>query len=160
MKKFIPVCMLVMLLSACKTVEGPHYYTLVSAIDYYSVGLNGKILLTESNSISGDYESLGSIVVAPHSGYEVLEAKTTSTEVVVDDGIYGAHKESKSETKYKTGKWKTATYQSALEEAVKKAVEMGGDAIINLKLTTQICEPYVGKFVSEPVVTGMVIKRK
>lgn len=149
-----------MLLSACKTVEVPHYTTLVSAIDYYSVGLNGKILLTESNSISGDYESLGSIVVTQQSGYEVLETKTTSTEVVVDDGWYGSHTETKSKTKYKTGEWKTATYQSALEDAVKKAVEMGGDAIINLKLSSQTREPYVGKFVNDPVITGMVIKRK
>ncbi len=129
---------------------GPRFHTFVNTLDYFSIGQNGKILLTESNSYSGDYQSLGSIIITQESGYVKTEKKPAK-KVIVDDGVYGSY-EKDSDPKYKTGDWKFATYQSTLERAVDEAAKMGGNAIINLKFDN------IGT--TTVTVSGMVIKRK
>lgn len=144
--------LMAMVLSSCMTPKPTMFSTYVNTIDYYSIGLNGKVLLTESNSYSGEYESLGSIIVQQNSGHVAVDVKTTKKKVSEDDDIYGSSARYKDDVKYKVGEWKNPSYSEALQVAVEKAVEMGGDAIINLKFDN------IGT--GTVFVSGMVIKRK
>lgn len=138
-------------LSSCVTVKPSPFISNVYYLDYYKLGHSGKILLSESNSYSGDYESIGSIIVNQESGHVRIESEKTKVKVS-DDDVYGNPPTYKTETKYKTGEYKEATFSTALEEAVNTAERMGGDAIINLKYT--VLSP------TSVSVSGMVIKRK
>lgn len=150
MKKILLLmaALMTLVMSSCQ----PKFKSQVYYLDYYTIGHNGKVLLTESNSYSGDYAALGSIIINQTGGKEIVNQVSTTKEVEIDDGIYGSHKESQTKTKYKTGKYKQATFTTALEKAVDVAQEMGGDAIINLHCT--VLDP------SSVSVSGMVIKRK
>lgn len=123
-------------------------------LDYYQIGNNGKILLTESNTYSGEYVALGSVLVSQRGGIEEKQVKVTSKDSFIDDGVYGAD-DAGIKTKSKLGDRKFATYSTALEEAVKIAQAKGGDAIINLKFKVLPEKPY-----ERVEVSGMVIKRK
>lgn len=152
MKKtlFLMAALMALVMSSCKPFQSYVYY-----LDYYELGHNGKILLTESNSYSGEYDALGSILISQKSGKEVLDQQTSTKTEVDGDDIYGPISGSKTTTKYKLGKEKKATYSTALEEAVKVAESMGGDAIINLHFNVI---PEKSDYRIE--VSGMVIKRK
>lgn len=158
MKKVLLLVAAVMTLvmSSCVS-QLPKFRSNVYSLDYYKLGHNGKILLSESNSYSGEYESIGSIIVDQKSGHVRIETEKSTKKVRVSDGddIYGTEPEYKTETKYKTGDFKQATFSTALEEAVDAAERMGGDAIINLRYNVIPDQP--GFIVS---VSGMVIKRK
>lgn len=162
MKHIAFIAAMTLLLTSCKsmTTVAPEFYSDVNVLDYYKIGLDGKILLTESNSVNFEYESLGSIVVTQYSGYEMIEKSTSTKESVDDDAIYGARKVTKSKTKYKKGPWKNASYKTELEEAVKKTVEMGGDAIINLKLQVIPNASNTESVSYTRYISGMVIRRK
>lgn len=142
------------LLSSCVTPKPAMFTTNVDFLDYYTIGHQGKILLTESNSYIGEYTSLGSILITQSSGVIKIGTGKSKQKVKfgVDDDIYGTKPEYKTVTTYKTGDFRQATFSSALEEAVNAAEEMGGDAIINLQFRSQDQETVV--------VSGMVIKRK
>lgn len=156
MKKILLLMAAVMTLvmSSCLTVKPDQFKSNVNYLDYYKLGHDGKILLSESNSYSGEYQSLGSIIVDQKSGHVKIEVekKTKKVKVDVGDDIYGSQPEYKTETKYKTGDYKLATFSTALEEAVNTAERMGGDAIINIK--------YENRGIDGLSVSGMVIKRK
>lgn len=156
MKKilFLMAAVMALVMSSCVTVKPDPFTSRVYYLDYYKLGHNGKILLSESNSYSGEYQSIGSIIVEQKSGNVKIEVekKTKKVKVMPGDDIYGTQPEYETETKYKTGDYKLATFSTALEEAVNTAERMGGDAIINLKYENR---GYEGVSVS-----GMVIKRK
>lgn len=156
MKKFLFLlaALMTLALSSCVTVKPDPFKSSVYYLDYYKLGHNGKILLSESNSYSGDYQSIGSIIVDQKSGHVKIEVekKTKKVKVEPGDDIYGSQPEYKTETKYKTGDYKQATFSTALEEAVNTAERMGGDAIINLK--------FENRGMDGLSVSGMVIKRK
>lgn len=153
MKKILLLmaALMTLVMSSCVTVKPDPFTSDVYYLDYYKLGHNGKILLSESNSYSGEYQSLGSIIVDQKSGYVKIE---TEKKIKVADGddIYGSQPEYRTETRYKNGDYKLATFSSALEEAVNTAERMGGDAIINLK--------YENRGYDGVSVSGMVIKRK
>lgn len=154
MKKILLLmaALMTLVLSSCVTVKPDPFTSSVYYLDYYKLGHDGKILLSESNSYSGEYQSLGSIIVDQKSGHVKIEVEKTKKKVKVEDGddIY-SQPEYKTETKYKTGEYKLATFSTALEEAVNTAERMGGDAIINLK--------YENRGIDGLSVFGMVIKR-
>lgn len=156
MKKFLSLMAVLMTLviSSCVTVKPSPFTSNVYYLDYYKLGHNGKILLSESNSFSGEYQSIGSIIVSQTSGHVKIETEKSTKKVKVSDvdDIYGIEPEYKTETKYKTGDYKQATFSTALEEAVNAAEDMGGDAIINLQFKQPDSQSVV--------VSGMVIKRK
>lgn len=150
--------LMALIMSSCSSFkpEPIPFRSSVYYLDYYKLGRNGKILLSESNSYSGEYQSIGSIIVDQKSGHVNIEVETTKKIVnakpMPGDEIYGTQPEYKTETKYKTGDFKYATFSTALEEAVNTAEKMGGDAIINLK--------YEYRGPDGVSVSGMVIKRK
>ena len=153
MKKILllTVSMMTLFLSSCVVIPKPVYSSDVYYLDYFKLGHDGKILLSESNSYSGEYQSIGSIIVEQISGYEQILVSTSTSNERIGDDIYGEKNVVKKKAKYKLGEFKEANFSSALEEAVAVAEEMGGNAIINLKITTPVD--------SSVRVTGMVIKR-
>lgn len=152
MKKILLLvaALMTLVMSSCL----PKFSSQVYYLDYYKLGHNGKILLSESNSYSGEYDALGSILVSQKKGQEILDEQTV-TKQVHDDDIYDSGTVTTTTKKYKTGKLKHATYTTALEEAVRVAEERGGDAIINLHFNVIPDKPGFRVEVS-----GMVIKRK
>lgn len=152
----IAVAML-LLLNACHT-QKPHFRQEISVLDYAAASLDGKILLTESPSVSFDYISLASVVVSETSGYEVLET-TVETKVEKDfgDTLYAASAPREKKIERNTyGEFKEASPQSALLAAANAANNMGGDAIIGLKV-----QPILSGFTTIGYsVSGMVVKRR
>ena len=144
-----------MLLHSCKATTGPFFSTHVGAIDYYSAGQNGKIFLTESNSVSFGYVPIGSIYMYQKSGYTKTYKDKMKTKEE-GDPIYGTKKTTSHE--YIAGDWKNADYQTLVTEASQQAIKMGGDGIINIQLSLHT-DPNYPK-ISYPAISGMVIKRK
>lgn len=170
MKKFlINLCAAtaaVIALAGCSAMKYP-FLQEVYCVDYHSAGLGGKVFLTESNSVSFDYTPIASITVHERSGQvksdkqiEQKEQGKQKRERPKGDDIYGEW-ESNKEPKVLKG-WRNTSFQSALEKASRTAIEMGGDAIINLQMQYI---PYVEgspnqEFNNQVYVKGMVVKRK
>lgn len=103
------------------------------------------IFISESNSVSFDYQPLGSLYAEEISGqHQVVKKKLGTNE------IYG------DEYAVMEGSYRHADPQSALAYAVKKVNEMGGDGIINLKIQSSKSDDNRRMY----YVTGMVIKRR
>ena len=133
-------------LNACR----PPFRHATYYIDYQQAG-DGLVFITEANSVSFDYEPMGSVLVEEISGSVKITIPKTKKDRNVEDGIYGEDVATKTVTSYAE-----ATAQSALNYAATVAIRLGGDGIINLKLSTYR-GPHNDKIV---VVSGMVIKRK
>lgn len=124
------------------------YQTNVGYIDYSEYAKEG-MFLTESNSVSFDYTPLGSVSATVFSG-NVERTRPDRFNYVDANGV-------RQDEKY--SQWKEATPEDAIEVAVVKAKEQGGDGIINIKI-----EPF--STVTDKatrtglIVSGMVIKRK
>lgn len=157
-----------LLMSACsvKSTKTP-YAEMVYTIDYYTAGLDGKVLLTEATSVSFDYVSLGSILVEARNGYEVIGTKTSIRRYKDFNENFNGRAVEKEETivENEYGKYIQANPAAVLRKASEAALEMGGDAIIGLRLT-----PLVDIDVDDKGdthrrhygynISGMVVKRK
>lgn len=147
MKKFIStifICSLLALVSCRTPMTHTTYY-----IDYQEAG-QGKVFITEANSVSFEYEPLGSILVEETSGMIKITVPTTEKERN-SDSIYGTGPTTKTVNSYSR-----ATAQTALNYAATEVLLLGGDGIINLQLSAtrdKSGTPIVS-------VSGMVIKRK
>ncbi len=132
-------------------------------VDYVAAGLDGKVFLTEANSVSFDYDPIGSLIVTEDPGYEIVSTEIkTKARQEFGDTYYSPNKVVyENITKNKYGDYKYATAQSALEYASRKALEMGGDGIICLSIMPEAEYDKSGKIIKRYVnVKGMVIKRK
>lgn len=147
--------------SSCSSSSKPIFTQQVYTVDYKTAGLDGKILLTESPSVSFDYESLGSIIVEQRSGYEVLssDVKTKITKGYGDTFDSSSYY-TKTTVDRTLGKYLQATPETALMAASKAAQEMGGDAIIGLKHSFIYELVGTSTNVVGYTVSGMVVKRK
>lgn len=127
------------------------YTESVGFVDYSSY-LKDGIFLTESNSVSFDYDAMGSVTVVVYSGDVSVKDGDKITKA---DDIYGTDKYVKSKMV-----WRAASPEGALDAAVAKAVEKGGDGLINIKIspTTEIGNYKAPR--SGFLVTGMAIRRK
>lgn len=120
-------------------------------IDYQEAG-QGKVFITEANSVSFEYEPLGSILVKETSG--VVKITVPTTEKDRDkDSLYDSGPSTKTVTSYSK-----ATAQTALNYAAQEAIRLGGDGIINLKLSANLDNK--GQKIETVTVSGMVIRRK
>lgn len=117
-------------------------------VDYQQAG-KGKVFITEANSVSFEYEPLGTILVEEVPGSVKVTVPTTEKERAADDGLYGPST-SKTVTTYSQ-----ATAQTALNYAAEKAIELGGNGLINVRLSSYL-DNQKRRVVQ---VTGMVIKR-
>lgn len=149
MKKLIStifICSLLALGSCSVPMGHATYY-----IDYKEAG-QGKVFISEANSVSFEYEPIGSIVVVESSGVVKTTVPTTEKERS-SDALYGPGPSTKTVSRYSQ-----ATAQTALNYAAQQALLLGGDGIINLQLSTEFDKK--GEKVETVTVTGMVIKRK
>lgn len=118
----------------------------------YQKAAGGKVFITESNSVSFDYTPVGSLLVEEIQG-QYKEKKTLSDKQAYKktDPIYGDVDQSSGKSYMRF-----PDAESALDYAAKQALDMGGDAIINLQMVPSV---YEGKR-QMLIVKGMVIKRK
>lgn len=137
MKKIYLTCIIAMAaLTSCVT---PTKFS--QAFGFIDYGMFPGMFLTESNSVSFEYQPIASLYAEEISGeYKVQKA----TKKVKNNEIYGDFYES-GPTNYRQ-----ADPQSALAYAIEKAKAMGGNGIINLNIR---------RTGSGYCVTGMVIKR-
>lgn len=160
--------------SSMLNVSKPVFSQSVRSVNYYKAGLDGKVLLTESNSVAFDYVSLASIVVVEKGGYTSVKEvvpnnaspKKEKSPSKNDDIYFSKAKPEKTTKKLDYSNYQEATYMSALKRASEEALEMGGDAIIGLELgTAQTWVEGLGK--NNPgywrydglKVSGMVVRR-
>ena len=136
-------------MTAC-SVKIPYRYSM-SYIDYNTVSQQYGVFITESNSVGFDYQPIGSISLMERSGNEVK-----SSESEAKDGVY-----SKSFiTTVKYGDWIDASIDELLKIACQKAIEQGGNGIINMKIEYLPSTVVNNVVYSEGYrITGMIIKR-
>lgn len=124
-----------------------------NVIDFTEVTQAG-FFITESNSVSFQYDPLGSVTSVVESGYEVLGNKDGQ----MNDDVYSYKS---SNTKF--GKYTYAQAEDAISELISSAQKLGANGIINLKITyTPSVHDKYGNIISPSsyVVSGMAIKRK
>ena len=136
MKKIILICIIALVaMTSCE--PALKFQQSAGFIDY---AMFPGMFITESNSVNFDYSPIGSLYAEEISGeYQIVKKK------VGTDELYG------DEYAVVDGSYRHASPQSALAFAVKKAQDMGGNGIINLRISRE-----TGGY----SVTGMVIKRK
>lgn len=142
MKKIFALCAAVaLMMCSC----APSISPFKQSAGYIDYSMFPGMFLTESNSVSFEYQPIASLYATEVTGQFKVEKKRIRT-----DEIYG------SDYVEYDGKIRFANPQSALVFAVKKAEALGGNGIINLKI-----EPYTYKDGRDAYfVSGMVIKRK
>jgi uncharacterized protein YbjQ (UPF0145 family) len=111
----------------------------------YSKYMSRGFFITEANSVSFDYESIGSVTAGVESGWEILDTTTKTT--TSKDDVYG----SSTKTKIKYGEYIQAELDDAIEELYSTSIELGADGVINFSIRSSL---------GEYVVSGMAIKRK
>lgn len=153
MKKFLFITSIVFLLSSC-AVKYP--YRQYSAVVDFTEYTNQGFFITESNSVSFDYDPIGSVSSVVKSGYEVLGQEMSAKGNMKDDVYYH-----ENTGKLKFGKYISANIEDALSELVNASKELGANGIINLEVN-YISATY-DKYgdVASPssyIVSGMAIK--
>ena len=135
---------------ACMSSCTPKFSQVSYFVDYRQAA-GGKVFLTESNSVSFEYNPVGSILIEETAGtfkeYKEMSEKEKSRNL---DPIYGDYQPDMSKG------YRFPTAASALDYAANKALEMGGDGIINLKMVSTRSKDKRMQL----VISGMVIKRK
>lgn len=131
MKKVLLLASIVVLMSSCVTINLPKPYTKVKLVDY-SWLTNQGIFVTESNSVSFEYEAVGSVSIEISSGFEPKVKGKHVTTIEKGDDIYTTYQVnglSKS-------KWVAvpATMENAFSELAYTLKENGADGIVNLKI--------------------------
>lgn len=146
MKKILFFTFIVSILSSCATIPDSRnpYSRYHGVVDYSKYTAQG-FFITESNSVSFNYQPIGSVTAVVQSGWEVLE-RTTKTSSSNDD-VYG----SSTKTKVKYGEFIRAELDDAIEELYFASKDLGADGIINFSISSSF---------GEYVVSGMAIKRK
>ena len=155
MKKTVLLMLaLLPLLFSCSTIEKFPYVQEASIIDY-SQYEDKDFFITEANSVSFEYEAVGSVSAKVESGFEVIGGKKVRA---IGDDIY--QKQMATKTKVSYGDFVAATPGQALELLYQKAVEHHANGIINLKISpiTQYTQAY-GNVITGYFATGMAIKR-
>ena len=156
MKKTILLIVLIAAMCSCESVFKAAYTKNAYVLDY-SEYTNKGFFLTESNSVNFDYKSLGSVSSLIYSGYEILNNKVNSQKMVYTvDNV-------QNPKKIRYGKYINATSKDALDELCEKAMEIGANGIINIKVNYIPAEyDYkTGVRISEDgmFVTGMAIRK-
>ncbi len=159
MKKFsFFLCLMMALLTSClPTFKNTVYFT-----DYRSVAKNG-FFVTEANTVSFDYEPIGSMTLNQYNGVtaanEISVNKENGKEKEVtgyDDVYMDKLPEKNYKSEKKKGNYKYATAESALEAFAEEAKSKGADGVIGLRIGfVSLKDSRTGIEVS-----GMLIRRK
>jgi hypothetical protein len=152
MKKLLSLC-LVALITSCSTYK-VIYNASSGCIDYSTYTEKG-FFITESNSVSFDYKTMGSLYVEISYGYEKLSEKSKT--YVDVNGI------KKTKTYIKTGNWINATSKIALDSMYNKSLSLNANGIINLQ-TKYFPATFNNNNImvtgDKIIITGMAIKIK
>lgn len=146
MKKVLFAFVLIMLMcSSCQTTY--EYSQKVNYLDY-SFFKEKDFFITETNTVSFPYESLGSIYVIVRSG------KIYKTNDMDEGDSYKPMYQRK-------GKYKKATLEDAYQLIYDSAKEKGANGILRFKIEYLTLGPNAGK--NKPIdgyiITGMTIKK-
>ncbi len=140
MKKIILFFIVVTIVSCTPVI---YYGQSASFVDYSKY----DIFLTEANSVSFDYEAIGSVNVCVTSGVDKNKKETAKRENKSMDNIY--------EDGNRRSDYRVATLSEALYLAVNEAKSKGGNAIIGLQYNSIVSVNGTIKW----YVSGMVVKR-
>ncbi len=143
MKKLLTFASAALLLVSCASVQMPAPRSYVSVIDYSALTGEG-FFVTESNSVSFNYEPIGSIMVEEVGGWGKIQPKD-----VGKDDAYSS----------RSGKnvYLYPEMSDAFGTLKKQLAEMGANGIINLKVTTNYSQEL--NATTSIVLTGMAIRR-
>lgn len=145
MKRVLYILLLASCLTSC-SVKIP-YLRSVEFVDYASLSQEYGLFLSESNSVSFDYETIGSVSVTEKSGH-----KMGTYSKKYNDDIY----DTSGNKKIKMGDYIPATSGSALRLACEQAVLRGGNGIVNIKI---VYIPATKTSMPGYHVSGMIIKK-
>jgi hypothetical protein len=152
MKKGFLLASIIVLMSSCVTVHLPKPYTKIRMVDYSWLTEQG-IFVTESNSVSFEYETVGSVHIEASSGFEPQNKDKHVTEIDRGDGIY---------TTYLVDGWSKSKWdyipvslENMFGELAYTLKENGADGIVNFKISYD----HIGQR-DIAHITGMAIKRK
>lgn len=154
-KVFVSFILGVLILSSC-SVSLPTPKSTVFVIDYSALTQKG-IFVTESNSVSFDYEAIGSVVAEETDGWvkqSLLKDKEKQPRKVYQDEYY-------DDSQYSSrGKnvFIPADLNAALQNLGEQLIEIGANGIINLKIE-YVKVPYVKSSLNSIIVSGMAIKK-
>ena len=152
MKKMFFVVIISLLAVSCVTTD--KMYSLSTSEISYSLYTQQGFFFSESNSVSFEYEPIGSVYSMSRAGY-VPQGKSTvkkTTKTNLDD-IYENNR-SENGLSFTSGKYKSANIPDALDAMYQNAKRLGADGVINLKYEFS----YVPS--ERVVVSGMAIKKK
>lgn len=146
MKKLLILSVICLSLGGCKVYE-PKFDLETYYLDYRPFTSDG-FFITESNSVSFEYTSVGSILVESTSGYTKEKTKKVENNDIYGDGTY-------EDSKYI---YRDASLYDCLEDAILQAKQLGADGIINLEMKP-INKLKKGYYADGYYITGMAIKR-
>lgn len=153
MKKVFFIAASIMMLASCSTIKHP--YTIYSNVVDLAEFTKQGFFITESNSVSFDYDPVGSIQTTVKSGHEIL--KHGKVKEKMKDDVYSYDELGK----IKFGEFIPASTDDAVAELVSVAKNLGANGIINLSFN-YIPGDYgkAGELISPAtyIVSGMAIK--
>lgn len=157
MKKLFIATILAIGLSSCSQVLLRQPEVLTSSFIDYSKYTNAGFFITEANSVSFEYKTLGNVTGINLSGYQQEKNVTNSSTEKQKDDVYT----NTSNKPYRiTNKYINATKEKALEELVLRAKSLGANGVINLKFETFSQTSQQGAFELKGYsVSGLAIKR-
>lgn len=172
MKRLLFVVITVYGMTSCTTVanlNSPRSPLITSAsyVDYEPYVDRG-FFISESNSVSFEYTPISSLMALSVSGYETIRAEPIKKDNISDDGkkkfkddVYSLDRP--LEGVKLSGNFVQVSPQDVLDELYRKAVEMGANGIINLKVVSSNDFGYNLKGELIPLIgysaSGMAIKK-
>jgi len=152
-KLFVLTLLAASLITSCSVIPKHPYVQESSILDYTAYTSKG-FFISESNSVSFNYKAIGSVSAKVESGYIITGVKEKP---VPNDDIYKGNGRTTSKIKY--GDYKRANQNDALKEICDRAMEEGGNGIINLNIEPIISTTQHGTGVTGYFITGMAIRK-
>lgn len=135
-----------LVLSACSVSNLPAPKSEIDMIEYSMLTKEGYFV-TESNSVSFDYEAIGSIYAIEVGGWVSKDGRSESTDLKEKYYINSNHKQV----------YQTPNLQKAYRNLANKLKSVGANGIINLKVSFTT-DSAIGN-PQKIVITGMAIKK-
>lgn len=148
MKKVLVLIMSAFMFASCATYR-PAPKSYVGIIDY-SVLTSKGLFVTESNSVSFNYQAIGSVIAEETGGWIPKNGAQSSTNV--SDEYYVGSSTRKV--------YKKPDVQVTFDNIAEQLSSIGANGIINLKITTSLEIDMVSKlYVDKITVSGMAIRK-
>lgn len=154
MKKILLLLTVGILIASC-SIYIPYSLNTYS-IDYSKYTKDG-FFITESNSVSFDYDPVASVGAKETTGYtNAKEYEAIKSSKIKEDSVYGNSLEGRKEKRSPNPNTKVyATLETAIDAIVSETKQLGGNAIIGIKIADLGSSEF-----PEYLVTGMAVKRK